>query len=167
MNIGWVGSSKTKKNIINLLNNKFFQIAFFIFTLILLWKILAWTSIRRRPSVQLLPQNASEVKIRDCFFGSDILYVVKAKMSENDFLQYVDNLDFVPMPDRHKVNNHWFTSINEGFIFKTHVSWWNPSDDKENTFYDPQSRSSWGIMLKYENEHAYYLESTIGIWDDR
>ena len=110
-----------------LLNNKYFQVSFFIFSLILTLEVFSWTNNRKDPAVRLLPENASNVKVRDCSSFTNILFVVKAKMSEEDFQEYVDSLGFVPVPDRLKENLHWFNSLyDKGIIFETYLSWWHP-----------------------------------------
>ena len=151
-----------------LLKKRVIRVLVVILVIILSLKTLSWVCHRMDPGVRQLPQNACEVKIRTVWFPGDILFIVKAKMGEGDFHQYVKNLGFEPLPDRFRENNCLLTDIYDGIISKRHIGWWDPSyGNNENTYYDPQSKSSWGVMLKYENGHSYYMETTLFGWDDK
>ena len=133
--------------------------------LIISYHALVWLGAHYHWAVRKLPKSASQIKVFNSDTPGDILYVVRAKMSEAAFAEYVQNLGFEFLEDpAMQEKAQWFTQMYSNKLNK-YLEWWDPSSCTEYTYYDPEhATSSYSRILKYENGYAYYQESTFWSW---
>lgn len=107
----------------------------------------------------LLPYAATEIREfreSDNNLPFDCIYLLSAKLPEEDFAEYVSRLGLVPLEERRDYRG-WTYSW-DGYDADSR-DWWRPSASLKNTFVLPRHRSSTIIMLKYEFGRVFYLET--------
>ncbi len=92
--------------------------------------------------------------------GQDYVYILSAKITEQQFLEYVDRLDMTPhTPEREYSPGfalYWYPHelhSNEA------LEWWTPSRDDDGVYvYDGRS---WWDYAKWENGYIYVVSYNI------
>jgi len=103
-----------------------------------------------------LPSSATD--IRECkpsifWVHPDFWYLLKAKITPEEFEAYRTKLKFVPIPEEAKKEIHWTgwdDLVDE---------WWDPSPTSDGAFYDPSTQGSHRATMKYEKGYLYYMET--------
>ena len=84
---------------------------------------------------------------------SDYWYLLKAKVTEEEFLRFVKRMKLVPLEDKNPRREmyHWTGYGNE--------EWWFALDTLRGTYHDPRAKYSAISLAKYESGHLYYMQS--------
>jgi len=111
------------------------------------------------PPVAALPSSATEVnEFQSNYSGAttDYFWLVKAKITEDEFQEYVATLGLVPYEGVNGLGrlpqNPWQGHSRCG-------NWWDPTESMSNTYYDGTMTGSGCALSKHENGYAYYRES--------
>lgn len=99
---------------------------------------------------------ASATHIQDLRFGTLDYpdYLLKARMTEEEFEPYRQKLGYILLPEDKKQYLHWQFTISSHDI----RGWWDPSESSEGTYYHPDvdiSREK-GAVMKYEKGYVYF-----------
>jgi hypothetical protein len=147
---------------INMKNTK--KIVFLVLAVSLLVLILFQYYPWKQEAEKRLPTSATEINIFKKTNGWNFnLYLLKAKLSEKDFLEYHKIMNFAPISDdvMQKYDFHpniWNLNVHDTKI----PSWWNPSEETNNMYYDPTKIALDRIyIMKYENGYLFYLKLEI------
>lgn len=106
-----------------------------------------------------LPSSATDIHVcKPSIFWvhPDFWYLLKAKITLEEFETYRKHLKFVPITEDAKKEIHWTgwdALVDE---------WWDPLTTSDGAFYDPSTQGSHRATMKYENGYLYYME-TAGI----
>jgi hypothetical protein len=92
--------------------------------------------------------------------GQDYVYLLRAKITQQEFLDYVDKFDMTPhTPER---------GYSRGFVLDWHphtqhsdeaLEWWTPSPNFDNTY--AHDGGSWWRYAKWENGYIYLVSCSI------
>jgi hypothetical protein len=84
---------------------------------------------------------------------SDYWYLLKARVTEEEFLRFVKRLKLVPLEDTNPRREmyRWTGYGNE--------EWWFALETLRGTYHDPRSKYSSIVLAKYEGGHLYYVQS--------
>ena len=86
----------------------------------------------------------------------DYFWLVKAKITEDEFREYVATLELVPYEG---VKTIGMTAQNQWYGHAGCGDWWDPTESMSNTYYDSTMTGSGCALSKYENGYVYYRES--------
>ena len=104
------------------------------------------------PPRRALPSTATDVHEHNWdTYVRDYCYILKAKITPEEFEVYRKKLKLVPIPENKKEEVDWQAWDNFG-------DWWDPSATVEGTFYNPTMTGSQHAFTKHENGYVYYLE---------
>ncbi|MHC4553142.1 MAG: hypothetical protein ACYSUT_10330 [Planctomycetota bacterium] len=143
---------------------KILLVSVFLFlVIVVLYFIGARIAERFHPAVLALPNSAAEIKTYDAFYPGDVLFVMKAKIEQEAFVEYVDKLGFLPIEKTLAEKVYWITSIGVRGPHRN-IDWWDPTIEMKNTYYYPKYNASHGILLKYEEGYVYYMETSLLSW---
>jgi hypothetical protein len=115
-------------------------------------------SMLGHPARTALPFTASEGhEYASPYYGvqMDYYYLLKARMTENQFADYVVRLKLSPLkeiPSSRRSFYHW-----HGFENSTR-RWWNPTNNIANSYHDTTTRGSMVVLAKYEMGYLYYQD---------
>lgn len=84
---------------------------------------------------------------------SDYWYLLKAKVTEEEFLRFAKRMKLVPVDDQdpRRAMYRWTGYGNE--------EWWFALETLQGTFHDPRAKNSAIALAKYESGHLYYMQS--------
>ncbi len=116
--------------------------------------------VAKIPPRAALPGTATEVNIfRSDYAGvtMDYFWLVKAKVTEDEFREYVATLGLVPYDGVQHLGEwpryHW------GGHGDCKGAWWDPTESMANTYHDSTMSGSACVLAKYENGYVYCKES--------
>ena len=115
--------------------------------------------VAKIPPRAALPSTATEVnEFRSDYAGitMDYFWLVKAKITEDEFREYVATLELVPYEG---VKTIGMTAQNQWYGHAGCGDWWDPTESMSNTYYDSTMTGSGCALSKYENGYVYYKES--------
>ena len=112
--------------------------------------LVVWESIAPKYPRSQLPPTASEIHDYDTSgvigFQADYFYLLTAKIDENEFQAFVDELGFAES----KLSVDWWPRMN-GF------DWWTP-EQRSDRLYASTNKWTPNAVAKHENGKLYYKE---------
>jgi hypothetical protein len=113
------------------------------------------------PLRRALPTTATEVQewqwTEEGLLAQDYAYQLKAKITEQEFLEYIHKLELTPHTPERKYGLGFVLSW--GIFDSPQRAWWDPSPDTTNTYvYDG---GSWWTYAKWENGYIYVVSYNI------
>jgi hypothetical protein len=92
--------------------------------------------------------------------GQDYLYLLKARITEQEFQGYVDKLGMTPHTSsrqyQHGFHPHWHPVV---LSLAKDIDWWTPSKSTQATYV--LDGGDWWTYAKYENGYVYVVSLNI------
>jgi hypothetical protein len=121
-------------------------------------------SVLASPLRKGLPPTATQIRewrwSEGGLTGQDYTYLLRAKITKQEFLDYVDRFDMAPhTPER---------EYSYGFVLTWHpytqhsyeaLEWWTPSESSNGTYV--HDGGSWWQYAKWENGYIYIVSCSI------
>jgi hypothetical protein len=118
---------------------------------------------RMWPQRKALPSTAEDIQewswIEPGPLSQDYSYLLRAKISEEEFAVYVNERGLEPYIQPAEDSSDFFISWHPFNSRITHLEWWNPTDSFENTYII--SSDSWWEYAKYENGYIFAVAFNI------
>jgi len=108
-------------------------------------------------AIRTLPSSATDIHVcKPSIFWvhPNFWYLLKAKITHEEFEIYRKRLKFIPITEDEKKEIHW-TGWDD-FVDE----WWDPLPTSDGSFYDPSTQGSHRATMKYENGYLYYMETS-------
>ncbi|MCP4422738.1 MAG: hypothetical protein GY805_39520 [Chloroflexi bacterium] len=126
-----------------------------------LGSLLLIENLTTSPYRKALPPTAREIREWDWDEGGiipqDSAYGLRAKISEEEFFDYVARLNLLPYSSTK--NEDVFPSWNHPSLRDEEPEWWIPTSNLENTYIF--SENNLWLYAKYENGYLYVLSFNI------
>jgi len=111
-----------------------------------------------------LPPTATQIRewrwAEGGLTGQDYAYLLRAKITKQEFLDYVDRFDMMPHTPEREYSCGFFLDWCPGMLHSCESpEWWTPSNRSDNTYvYDG---GSWWQCAQWENGYIYVVSYNI------